>query len=214
MRVTPDMYDEMPEELSDALEDADFSHERKHSRWEYAQVFVRQNADDASRSLTRRDVQADLEQETKLDTQKSTAHNALEDLVDAGILNCDTGLITYQYWLSYSLESSSATTTEGNMVDTEPVADSDTAGPISPDTDRAAGSTRPYFVSKPVWLGTLVVGLLLTFLTLVLLRLSVSTTFSIGSAALAWGILSLGLILFVVFVVDFGYSKLTRLLPN
>jgi len=60
-------------------------------------------------------------------------------------------------------------------------------------------------------LGTLVVGLLLTFLTLVLLRLSVSTTFSIGSAALAWGILSLGLILFVVFAVRFGDKKLVKL---
>jgi hypothetical protein len=211
MGVVSDEYEDMPEEVREALREGNFHPFKEHSRWDYAQVFVRQNADTAPRSLTRRDVQDDLHQETTIDPKKSTAYNALGDLVDAGVLTCDDELEPHRYYLSYSLESSSPTTTEESMADTGPVAGSDSIDAVSPKTDRSASSTRFSFALKRVWLGTLVVGLGLTLVTLVLLRLSVPTTVSLGSAALAGGALSVALILSIVFTVRFGHKKLVRL---
>lgn len=202
MRMVPDKYEEMPEELCDALSEAGFDPFKEHSRWDYTQVFVRQNANDDSRSLTRREVQVDLEQQTTVETAKTTANNALGDLVDAGILTCDTDLDTHQYWLSYSPDPSSATTVDGAIHDggpvAEPVAGDDSTDTTTSDADRLAGLTRRYFAFERVWLAALVVGLTMTLVTLVLLRLSVPTTLSIGSAALAWAVLSFGGVVLVV----------------
>lgn len=93
------------------------------------------------------------------------------------------------------------------MVDTEPGAGSDSTDPMSPKIDRFAGSTRLSFALNRVWLVALVIGLSLTLVTPVLLRFSVPTTVSLGSAALAGGALSVGLILSVVLTVRFGYKN-------
>jgi len=201
MRASRNDTEALPDELHEALSEAGFDQLRKHSRWTYARVFVRNEADTPPRALTRHEVEADLQDHTAIDPAKSSSHPALTDLVEAGILDRDTSREPHQYWLSDSLNLSTESTTDATVP--EPDSSSDgSEHSSSPRANDAEESRFQYLAFERLWLSALVVGLSLTLLTLVLLRLSAPPTLSTGSAALAWGALSIG---FVVIVVSVFY---------
>jgi hypothetical protein len=184
----------MPDELYEALSEAGFDETREHSRWTYAKVFVRNNADSSTRALTRREVENDLEEHTKITPAKSSSHHALIDLVDAGILDRDTSRESHLYWLSLSLKpTANETTADATAAESGSTSHVSDHSP-TPEANTPSEPRLRYLAFERIWLFALVIGLSLTLLTLVLLRLSVPTVLSIGSAALAWGALSIGLV--------------------
>lgn len=189
--------EEIPDELYEALSEASFSQITDHSRWTYATVFVRNKADNLARALTAEEVEANYKKLTTLDPSESTTYIALNELVEAGILECDRSREPYKYWLSHSLK------TTGNETTTDATSsESGSASRVSndsqtPESNSPSESQLRYFGFERIWLFALVIGLSLTLLTLVLLRLSVPTSLSIGSAALAWGAISIGLVVFL-----------------
>lgn len=191
----------LPDELHEALSEAGFDQLRKHSRWTYARVFVRNEADTPPRALTRHEVEADLQDHTAIDPAKSSSHPALTDLVEAGILDRDTSREPHQYWLSDSLNLSTEKTDDATVPEPDSTSGGSDNSP-TPESNAPGGSRFRYLAFERLWLSALVVGLGLTLLTLVLLRLSAPPTLSTGSAALAWGALSIG---FVVIVVSVFY---------
>jgi hypothetical protein len=202
MRASRNDTEALPDELHEALSEAGFDQLRKHSRWTYARVFVRNEADTPPRALTRHEVEADLQDHTAIDPAKSSSHPALTDLVEAGILDRDTSREPHQYWLSHSLNPQANETTEDTAASEPNSTSGGSEHSSSPRANDAEESRFRYLAFERLWLSALVVGLSLTLLTLVLLRLSAPPTLSIGSAALSWGALSIG---FVVIVVSVFY---------
>jgi hypothetical protein len=183
---------QMLTELREALSDSGFTQVRVHSRWTYARAFVRNEADRREQALSRPDVEADLKEHTTLQPVKSTTHKALTQLVEAGILECETSREPHVYWLSLTLESTPHETLDNATTSPQESSPSESAPSQPSETNTHSQSRLHHIADERISLSTLVIGLTLTLLTLVLLRLSVPITISIGSAALAWATLSIG----------------------
>ncbi|WP_262174497.1 hypothetical protein [Haloarcula laminariae] len=204
--VDPDST--IPEEIREILEEEGFDKKRKHSRWNYTHAFAHKNADTPRNSLTRNDVEQVLERhfdDLKFENTRSTSNNALDDLVEADILEVEKMNSGHLYWLAHSLNTADSQTSE-------PTNDL-SAGAVQPtEHDSSAPSTTSTSSAEPtaahsgdnvarssslqlrgmVSLLTLTAGMSLTIVTLVLLRLPVVTAPWLESAVLAWILISLG----------------------
>lgn len=218
--------DVLPEALADALLDAGFDQvKRTHARYKYLEAFVDRGATSQTQVLIRSDVEAYLKTTyPNLEiNSKKTSNAALQDLVEAGFLDCDTQTQTYRYWLVWSGADgsqgarcdSTAETDRSGSDELVGVGDEGTTlredGTVAPGEGHqtsAAASTgsattagwgssvvnlsRPWAAARAT-LFMLFAGGSAAFVTLLLARLAVPSPVVTGSAAVAWGLLSLAL---------------------
>lgn len=214
--VSPDKR--IPTEIRTMLNEEGFDKTRKHSRWNYICAFVMQEADTFDQSLTRRRVEQTLEKhfdDLEFKNTRSTSQNALNDIVNADLLEVDKEGTEYRYWLTHSLnnaDSQTSETTSGPSADTVQSTERDAPSPSNTSTGipelTASHSTgdiarRPALqIRGMLSLGALVAGLSLTIVALVLLRLPVVTAPWLESAILGWTLISLGVAAGVVTVAQ------------
>lgn len=230
MATQPILSDVLPEALAVALIDYGFDQFRTHARYKYLEAFIHRGAASPTQALTRRDVQAYLE-ETFSDMEfnsRATSNTALRELVEAGFLGCDAQTQTHRYWLVW-VDSDGSQAAPGDSTAKTAITDgssgekivrvsdekttrhadgasserhqgSDEAVTGSETTEGVIAGWRSSIVSlsRPwvaAWgtLSVLFAGGSVAFMTVVLLRLAVPSPIVTGSAAVAWGLLSLAL---------------------